>query len=486
MITNERQYRITRAQAQRFQRALDEFDNRPRQGVDPRLIVAERDALASQLADLHVELHEYEDLKSSDRSTFPDVPFEELADALIEARISLKVSQAELAERLGVKEQQVQRYEMERYRAASYERMQDVAQALGLQIRNQVLLPIKPLNLSGLMRKLQQAGLKKKFLLSRLLPPDISERAATEVRQSANEDALFTKAGNILGRVYGWSPVDLFGSGPLPEPRPTSSSARYKMPARRTRTATKLYAAYANYLAVSVLKSMQELPQRRILTDAGTVHADLLEQHGELTLETALHYVWDLGVPVLPLCDSGTFHGACWRHEGRNVIVLKQTSSHETRWQFDLFHELFHAGQHPEAYTMEVVETDETSFERRNSDEEIAANQFAGDVLLAGRADELARECVRQADGSMPRLKAATQMVAGNAGVEVGILAYYLAFRLSHQREEINWWGTASNLQMDGTKPWDTAKSVFLDRFSFAVIDDVDQQLIRRALETQG
>lgn len=486
MITNERQYRITRAQALRFQRALDAFDSQPRPGVDPRLIAAERAAMASQLADLRAELQEYDDLKSSDRSTFPDVPFEELADALIEARISLEIPQAELAERLGVKEQQVQRYEAERYRAASYERLQDVAQVLGLRIRNQVLLPIKPLNFSGLMRKLQQAGLKKRFLLSRLLPPDILERAAAEERQSAGEDASFAEAGNILERVFGWTPVELFGSGTLPEPRPAGAQVRYKMPARRTRAATRLYAAYANHLAVSALESMQELPQRRISTDAGAVRADLLERHGELTLETALRYVWDLGIPVLPLRDSGAFHGACWRHEGRNVIVLKQTSPHEARWQFDLFHELFHAGRNPDADAMEVVEADETSSEWRNSAEEIAANQFAGDVLLAGRADELARECVRQAGGSVSRLKTAAQVVAEGAGVGVGVLGYYLAFRLSQERDEINWWGAASDLQADGAKPWATAKSVFLDRFSFAAMDDVDQQLIRRALEKQS
>ncbi len=44
----------------------------------------------------------------------------------------------------------------------------------------------------------------------------------------------------------------------------------------------------------------------------------------------------------------GTFHGACWRYEGRNAVVLKQTPKHEARWTFDLLHELFHAGQRPE------------------------------------------------------------------------------------------------------------------------------------------
>ena len=44
-------------------------------------------------------------------------------------------------------------------------------------------------------------------------------------------------------------------------------------------------------------------------------------------LKSALYTAWDLGVVVLPLRDRGAFHGACWRYEGRNAIVLKQTSS---------------------------------------------------------------------------------------------------------------------------------------------------------------
>lgn len=59
MITNERQYRITHAQAQRFQHALDEFDDRARPDLDPRLAQAERAALASQLADLREELKKW-------------------------------------------------------------------------------------------------------------------------------------------------------------------------------------------------------------------------------------------------------------------------------------------------------------------------------------------------------------------------------------------------------------------------------------------
>ena len=58
MIHNARQYRITKAQAAKFERALQEFDSRAsaHPGVHPRLVRAQREALQSQLESLQQEL----------------------------------------------------------------------------------------------------------------------------------------------------------------------------------------------------------------------------------------------------------------------------------------------------------------------------------------------------------------------------------------------------------------------------------------------
>lgn len=479
MITNERQYKITRAQADRFLRALDEFDDRPREGVHSLLVKAERDALVSQLADLRAEIKEYERLKSADTSIISVASFDELADGLIKARIAAGISQQELAERLGLKEQQIQRYEAECYDSASYQRLRDIANALGVRIRNDILMPVTPVNFEGLSQKLRQVGLDRDFLLSRLLPSADAARALGEV-PSEDEDALSVTVGTILNRVFGWTHANLFGPEPLMPPRFAAAEARFKMPAQRAQAATSLYAAYANYLAVAVLNASRDLPRRVIPADAVKMYKDLVERYGDLTLGTTLRYSWDLGVPVLPLRDRGTFHGACWRYEGRNVIVLKQTSKHEARWLFDLLHEMFHAAQQPEADTMEVIEVDETSVERRTSDEEIAASQFAGDVMLGGRAEELAQACVQAAKGSVERLKKVVPDVAKHENVGVGALANYMAFRLSWQN--INWWGAAANLQTKDTDPWATTRDVFVERFPSDFESNLDQHLLDRAL----
>jgi hypothetical protein len=63
MIHNARQYRITKTQAAKFAAALKAFDVRPsaHPGVHPKLIKAQRDALASQLESLSKEIKSYED-----------------------------------------------------------------------------------------------------------------------------------------------------------------------------------------------------------------------------------------------------------------------------------------------------------------------------------------------------------------------------------------------------------------------------------------
>ena len=143
MITNERQYRITRKQASNFENAIEEFDRRSvhKEYPHPRLLKAERDALQSQLDDLKVELNEYELLKSGQASTVFVDSLEELAHGLIQARIAANLSQRALAQRLGLKEQQIQRYEADAYASASYRRLCQVARALDLRIESEILLP---------------------------------------------------------------------------------------------------------------------------------------------------------------------------------------------------------------------------------------------------------------------------------------------------------------------------------------------------------
>lgn len=139
MIKNERQYRITKAQADKFGQALAKLKAHPKQGdqMHPLLRQAQIDALQSQLDDLHAELQEYEALKSGRQKTIELESFDELPRALIQARIASGISQRELAQKLGLKEQQIQRYEATEYASASFERLRKIVNVLGIKINQQ-------------------------------------------------------------------------------------------------------------------------------------------------------------------------------------------------------------------------------------------------------------------------------------------------------------------------------------------------------------
>jgi ribosome-binding protein aMBF1 (putative translation factor) len=134
MIKNERQYRITKAHAEKFVKAIREMTRSPQRGEHPVLRKAQIDALKSQLEDLQRELKEYETLRSGKRKVVTLDSLEELPKTLIQARIAAGLSQEELAAKLGLKPQQIQRYEATEYQAASFERVQEIMRVLEVKL----------------------------------------------------------------------------------------------------------------------------------------------------------------------------------------------------------------------------------------------------------------------------------------------------------------------------------------------------------------
>ena len=135
MIKNERQYRITpRHRRNDSRRPLLASGNAlgRAEGVHPVIAKAQEDALRSQLADLEGELREYESLKAGKFPIDELSVVAELPTVLIKARIAQGLSQKDLAERLGMQEQQIQRYEATDYASASLTRIKEVVSALGV------------------------------------------------------------------------------------------------------------------------------------------------------------------------------------------------------------------------------------------------------------------------------------------------------------------------------------------------------------------
>src|SRR5579863_2838120 len=116
MIKNEKQYRITTAQGRRFEQAIAELDQQKRPvDITPRLWQAQRDAAESQLQDLRQQIEAYERLHIGRSKELVLEGVEDLPKTLIRARIASGMTQEGLAHRVGVKAQQIQRYEATEY-----------------------------------------------------------------------------------------------------------------------------------------------------------------------------------------------------------------------------------------------------------------------------------------------------------------------------------------------------------------------------------
>ena len=138
MIRNERQYWIVRSEVKRFEQMLDE-SKEDHGDVHPLLVKVRQDATNSQLAELKADLQEYEALKSG-RFDFSELMVAiRLPEILIKARIARGLTQQELAERIGLKVQQIQRYEATDYASASLGRIHDVIGGLMVMVENDPL-----------------------------------------------------------------------------------------------------------------------------------------------------------------------------------------------------------------------------------------------------------------------------------------------------------------------------------------------------------
>jgi transcriptional regulator with XRE-family HTH domain len=476
MIKNERQYRITKTQAEKFQLALRELPSRS--AGDPLMRELETNALSSQLEELQDEMREFDELRSGQRSVITVDSFDELPRALVQARIAAGLSQKELADRLGLKEQQVQRYEATDYQTASLARLRQVVKAIGINVREEVFVPVQPLNALTFFSRLALAGLEREFLLTRVLSPAIANRLVSKSPTPSQTD--IRTAAATVGRIFGWDDAEILGNAPLRLKSEAAGIGRFKVPSRADERKLSAYTVYSHYLAILVLQATPTLQPQEIPTEPAECRDAIVSHFGSVTLENVFAYIWSLGIPVLPLNDSGSFYGAFWRNEGRNVIVLKQKTKSLTRWTDDALHELYHAGQEPEQKERSVIEESEMSVQRRESDEEQEATSFAGEVMLDCRAEELAKMCVEAAGGRVERLKSVIPMVAEAEDVEVGALANYMAFRLSLQ--DINWWGTATNLQRGDANPWDVARNVIVQRLDLSQLNEVDRQILLQAL----
>ena len=132
MIKNELQYKLTKSSAENFEKRLNWLRETPgtQDHLDPIIAKAEEDGLQSMIDELRQELQEYERTKQGDVDITALTSVHMVPRTLIKARIARGLSQRQLAQLVGLKEQQIQRYESNDYANVDLGRVQEIARAL--------------------------------------------------------------------------------------------------------------------------------------------------------------------------------------------------------------------------------------------------------------------------------------------------------------------------------------------------------------------
>lgn len=137
MIRNEKEYREA---VQRLDNEKERFaEHRSRlqkQGLDEQAMKNVMDPMESFHLQLQEEVASYERLK---RGEFEELEnLRGLGHLLISLRIACGLTQRELADRLDVHESQVSRDERNEYHGVSVDRVSNILEALGVQLRTTV------------------------------------------------------------------------------------------------------------------------------------------------------------------------------------------------------------------------------------------------------------------------------------------------------------------------------------------------------------
>ncbi len=391
----------------------------------------------------------------------------------------------ELADRSGITAQSISRIE-KGYQDVGFTTLKKLLASMGYSLKDLANEEVEWENersdiktFSFLLKKLSKIGIDPGFVTRKIIPKNI--QLELNNTQGEQPDLLLDEAASYLSNIYGWSFDDIWSDSVLSFDQSPTATALFKKGSSSNYNQVKAYMPYANFLARAALKakkSNESIPRPKNIEDFKNV---LQTKYGTFNLISLLNYTWDMGIIVLPLKDSGIFHGAAWNIKGKHVIVLKQKVTSHAKWIFDLLHELYHVLVHLKDEDEIIVETVEISpISKEQDSKELEANSFASQVIFNGSAEMYAEEAVKLAKGKTEFLKKAVEDVAVRHGLRVDSLANYIAYRLAYQGSQ--WWNTADSLQIKDPDPFALAKDIFLKNIDLQKLESVDYNLLYNAL----
>lgn len=282
--------------------------------------------------------------------------------------------------------------------------------------------------------------------------PEISQKVMRKRAQEAGvardlidrlaEAASRVQLPQLLHRGFGWT-MDALTAGPPSSPR-LAGAVQFKTTSSSDPNESPLLALAAT--VAQIVRDHLDIPEARPVPDAATVRAEITDASGQVTLASLLDWMWNHGIPVIPLHGKAGFCAAVLSLDGNHAVIIKETREQLAYWLFDLAHELGHlANGHVHDDALVDVDALSPGGRKGHDDQEDAADKFALELLL-GDADALVREVERESRGSYMRFKGAVVTVARKANVNAGLLGVVAAYALGDLGEPKDRWGSANNL----------------------------------------
>ena len=194
---------------------------------------------------------------------------DDLPRLLVRARIAAGMSQKALAERMGLKEQQIQRYESSDYSSASLSRLREVAKALDFSVP----LPDEVPTSDALVKQLSGLGLDRAFVRKRIAPA-----ALREAGHGDGELAPIIDLASRVGRVFGMDASSVLAGTQIEADNRVLAAASFKIPKGATKERVAAYTVYAHYVALLALQASEGLPRRDMPSSSSTFRKDGIRQ----------------------------------------------------------------------------------------------------------------------------------------------------------------------------------------------------------------
>jgi transcriptional regulator with XRE-family HTH domain len=132
MIKNQKQAALTKEKLKALEEDKISFMTEADKKSPAELMLG-LNSFDALIGDMKAELNEFDELTKGNLHIVSAKCLDEIHKLLIGARIAQKITHRELADRLGIQEQQIQRYEATDYESANLARLREVAAALQIK-----------------------------------------------------------------------------------------------------------------------------------------------------------------------------------------------------------------------------------------------------------------------------------------------------------------------------------------------------------------